>query len=179
MPPAYVKPYVKRGKTDAADAEAICEAVTRPTMRFVAVKSVDQQAVLMLHARSFCSATNALINALRSHLAEYAIITSKGPGGVRALMKVLHEAQETLPMHARSALHAIGAQLRSLASEIEGLEKQILAWHRATDASRRLATIPRDWPNYRVGDSGGRARRHHVPVRASVCGMAWSHAASA
>ena len=144
MPPAYVKPYVKRGKTDAADAEAICEAVTRPTMRFVAVKSVDQQAVLMLHKTRdlFVRQRTALINALRSHLAEYGIVTSKGPGGVTALTKVLHEAQETLPMHARLALHAIGAQLRSLASEIDRLEKQILAWHRATDASRRLATIP-------------------------------------
>lgn len=96
MPPAYVKPYVKRGKTDAADAEAICEAVTRPTMRFVAVKTPEQQAVLMLQ----------------------------------------------LPAHARSVLHSIGTQLRALASEVDRLEAQILAWHRTDDASRRLATIP-------------------------------------
>ena len=93
MPPAYVKPYVKRGKTDAADAEAICEAVTRPTMRFVAVKSVDQQAVLMLHKTRdlLVRQRTALINALRAHLAEYGIVASKGPGGVTALVKFLHE----------------------------------------------------------------------------------------
>lgn len=144
MPPAYVKPYVKRGKTDAADAEAICEAVTRPTMRFVAVKSVDQQAVLMLHKTRdlLIRQRTALINALRAHLSEYGIVTSKGPGGVTALMKLLHEGQETLPIHARSALHGIGSQLRSLASEVDRLEAQILAWHRADDTSRRLATIP-------------------------------------
>jgi transposase len=128
MPPAYVKPYVKRGKTDAAEAEAICEAVTWPTMRFVAIKSVEQQAVL--------------INALRAHLSEYGIVTSKGPGGITALVKLLHEGQEKLPAHARSALHTIAAQLRSLASEIDRLEAQILVWHRADDTSRRLATIP-------------------------------------
>lgn len=144
MPPAYVKPYVKRGKTDAADAEAICEAVTRPTMRFVAVKSVEQQAVLMLHKTRdlLVRQRTALINALRAHLSEYGIVTSKGPGGVTALMKLVHEEQEKLPIHARSALHTIGAQLRSLASEVDRLENQILAWHRADDTSRRLSTIP-------------------------------------
>lgn len=144
MPPAYVKPYVKRGKTDAADAEAICEAVTRPTMRFVAVKTPEQQAVLMLHKTRdlLVRQRTGLINALRAHLAEYGIISSKGPGGVTVLMKVLHDAQERLPAHARSALHTIGSQLRALASEVDRLEAQILAWHRADDASRRLATIP-------------------------------------
>lgn len=135
---------MKRGKTDAADAEAICEAVTRPTMRFVAVKSVDQQAVLMLHKTRdlLVRQRTALINALRAHLAECSIVSGKGPGGVAVLMKLLHEAQVKLPSHARSALHTIGAQLRSLASEIDRLEAQILAWHRADETSRRLATIP-------------------------------------
>lgn len=144
MPPAYVKPYVKRGKTDAADAEAICEAVTRPTMRFVAVKTPEQQAVLMLHKTRdlLVRQRTGLINALRAHLAEYGIISSKGPGGVTALVKVLHEAQDQLPAHARSALHTIAAQLRASTSEINRLEAQILAWHRTDDASRRLATIP-------------------------------------
>src|SRR3978361_1743907 len=82
MPPAYVKPYVKRGKTDAADAEAICEAVTRPTMRFVAIKSVDQQAALMLHKTRdlLVLQRTMLINGLRGHLAEFGIIAAKGPG---------------------------------------------------------------------------------------------------
>lgn len=144
MPPAYVKPYVKRGKTDAADAEAICEAVTRPMMRFVAIKTPEQQAVLMLHKTRdlLVRQRTGLINALRAHLAEYGIVSSKGPGGVTALMKILHETQERLPIHARSALHVIGAQLRALASEIDRLEVQILAWHRTDATSRRLATIP-------------------------------------
>ena len=144
MPPAYVKPYVKRGKTDAADAEAICEAVTRPTMRFVAVKTPEQQAVLMLHKTRdlLVRQRTGLINALRAHLVEYGIISGKGPGGVTVLMKVLHEAQERLPAHARSALHTIGSQLRALASEVQRLEAQILAWHRSDAASTRLATIP-------------------------------------
>ncbi|UAK23112.1 IS110 family RNA-guided transposase [Sphingomonas nostoxanthinifaciens] len=142
MPPAYVKPYVKRGKTDAADAEAICEAGTRPTMRFVAVKTTEQQAVLMLHKTRdlLVRQRTGLINALRAHLAEYGIISSKGPGGVTVLMKVLHEAQERLPAHARSALHTIGLQLRAIASAVDRLEAQILAWHRSDAASERLAT---------------------------------------
>lgn len=144
MPPAYVKPYVKRGKTDAADAEAICEAVTRPTMRFVAVKSVEQQAVLMLHKSRdlMVRQRTMLINALRGHLAEYGIVTSLGAGGVGASLKALHEEQERFPAHARSALHGIAAQLRALASEIDRLEAQILDWQRNDETSQRLATIP-------------------------------------
>jgi len=144
MPPAYVKQYVKRGKTDAADAEAICEAVTRPTMRFVAVKSVEQQAVLMLHKSRdlMVRQRTMLINALRGHLAEYGIVTGLGAAGVVASLKALHEEQDRFPAHARSALHGIAAQLRALASEIERLEAQILDWHRNDETSRRLATIP-------------------------------------
>lgn len=144
MPPAYVKPYVKRGKTDAADAEAICEAVTRPTMRFVAVKSVEQQAVLMLHKSRdlMVRQRTMLINALRGHLAENGIVTGLGAGGVAASLKALHEEHDRLPAHARSALNGIAAQLRALASEIDRLEAQILDWHRNDETSRRLATIP-------------------------------------
>ena len=144
MPPAYVKPYVKRGKTDAADAEAICEAVTRPTMRFVAVKSVEQQGVLMLHKSRdlMVRQRTMLINALRGHLAEYGIVAGVGAGGVTVLLKALHEEQDKLPVHAQSALQGIAAQLRALASEIDRLEAQIIVWHRADETSRRLATIP-------------------------------------
>lgn len=118
MPPAYVKPYVKRGKTDAADAEAICEAVTRPTMQFVAVKTIEQQAVLMLHKSRdlMVRQRTMLINALRGHLAEFGIITGVGAGGVTAMLKALDERQEELSVHARSALHSLAAQLRALAS---------------------------------------------------------------
>ncbi|CAO3411724.1 transposase [Azospirillum oryzae] len=144
MPPAYVKPYVKRGKTDAADAEAICEAVTRPTMRFVAVKSIDQQAALMLHKTRdlLVRQRTMLINALRGHLAEFGIIAAKGPSGTKAAIETLHEAQDRLPELARRALHGLVDQLRLLGEEIDRLEARILEWHRASDVSRRLATIP-------------------------------------
>ena len=144
MPPAYVKPYVKRGKTDAADAEAIAEAVTRPTMRFVAVKTAEQQAVLMLHKVRdlLVRQRTMLINALRGHLAEFGIIAARGPGGVTAAIVALHEAQDSLPVLARVALHGLVDQLRIVRDEVVKVEKRIVAQHRADDASRRLATIP-------------------------------------
>jgi transposase len=144
MPPAYVKPYVKRGKTDAADAAAIAEAVTRPTMRFVAVKTVDQQSVLMLHKVRdlLVRQRTMLINALRGHLAEFGIVAARGPGGVTAAITALHEAQDGLPALARQVLHGLIAQMRLIGAEITKAEKQIMAWHRASAASQRLATIP-------------------------------------
>jgi transposase len=144
MPPAYVKPYVKRGKTDAADAEAIAEAVTRPTMRFVAVKTTDQQAVLMLHKvhKLLVRQRTMLINALRGHLAEFGIVRARGLGGVKAAIEALHEVQEGLPELARVALHGLVDQLRIIRVEIAKVEKRIVAWHRDNDVSRRLATIP-------------------------------------
>src|SRR6266702_3985115 len=144
MPPAYVKPYVKRGKTDAADAAAIAEAVTRPTMRFVAVKTVDQQSVLMLHKvrELLVRQRTMLINALRGHLAEFGIVAARGPGGVTAVITALHEAQDGLPDLARQVLHGLIDQMRVVGAEITKAEKRIMAWHRASEASQRLATIP-------------------------------------
>jgi transposase len=144
MPPAYVKPYVKRGKTDAADAEAIAEAVTRPTMRFVAAKTAEQQAILMLHKVRdlLVRQRTMLINALRGHLAEFGIIAARGPGGVTAAIAALHEAQDSLPALARVALHSLVDQLRIVRDEVVKVEKRIVAQHRADEASRRLATIP-------------------------------------
>src|SRR3954452_16872752 len=144
MPPAYVKPYVKRGKTDAADAEAIAEAVTRPTMRFVAVKTAEQQAVLMLHKGRdlLVRQRTMLINALRGHLAEFGIIAARGPGGVSAAIAALHEEQEGLPEPARQVLHGLVEQVRVIGLEIARAEQRMMAWHRASDASQRLATIP-------------------------------------
>src|SRR5487761_517804 len=106
MPPAYVKAYVKRNKNDAADAEAICEAVTRPSMRFVPVKDVDQQAVLMLHrARSLLVRQRTmLVNALRAHLAEFGIIAPQGLRHVEILTKTIAHQQERLPELARAVL---------------------------------------------------------------------------
>ena len=135
---------MKRGKTDVADAEAIAEAVTRPTMRFVAVKTADQQAALMLHKVRdlLVRQRTMLINALRGHLAEFGIVAARGPGGVTAAIISLHEAQDSLPELARVALHGLIDQLRIVRGEIARVEKRIVAWHRASNASRRLATIP-------------------------------------
>lgn len=142
MPPAYVKPYVKRGKTDAADAEAIAEAVTRPTMRFVAVKTEAQQAVLMLHKTRdlLVRQRTMLINALRGHLSEFGIVSAQGSAGVQVALRSLE--QERLPELAQAALRGLARQLETLRAEIERLEHRILAWHRQDATSRRLATIP-------------------------------------
>ncbi len=144
MPPAYVKPYVKRGKTDAADAEAITEAVTRPTMRFVAVKSMDQQAILMLHRVRdlLVRQRTMLINALRGHLAEFGIVTARGPAGVKAAIVELHATQDSLPPLAKMAFHQLIDRLESVGEEIRKMEREIVTWCRHNDASRRLATIP-------------------------------------
>jgi transposase len=144
MLPAYVKPYVKRGKTDAADAEAIAEAVMRPTMRFVAAKTAEQQAMLMLHKvrNLLVRQRTMLINAMRGHLAEFGIVAARGPSGVTAAIAALHEAQDSLPELARVALHGLVNQRRVVRGEIVKVEKRIVAQHRADDASRRLATIP-------------------------------------
>ena len=144
MPPAYVKPYVKRGKTDAADAEAICEAVTRPTMRFVPTKTMEQQSVLMLHKVRdlLIKQRTMLINALRSHLAEFGVVSAQGPAGLQAAIVSLHEMQDQWPEPARVALHGIVDQLRDLARQIEKAETRLQAWHRKDEISRRLAQVP-------------------------------------
>jgi transposase len=144
MPPAYVKPYVKRGKTDASDAEAICEAVTRPTMRFVAVKTEDQQAVLMLHkARELLVRQRTMLtNALRAHLAELGMVAAQGPEGLSSLKGHFHSVRDGLPDHAVVALSALVCQADDLAEQVDILERKILDWHRSSDASRRLTTIP-------------------------------------
>lgn len=144
MPPAYVKPYVKRGKTDAADAEAICEAVTRPTMRFVPTKTVEQQSVLMLHKVRdlLIKQRTMLINALRSHLAEFGVVSAQGPAGLQAAIASLHEMQDQWPEPACAALHGMVDQLRDLARQIAKLETRLQAWHRKDETSRRLAQVP-------------------------------------
>ena len=144
MPPAYVKPYVKRGKTDAADAEAIAEAVTRPTMRFVPVKTTDQQSALMLHkARDLLvRQRTALINALRGHMGELGIVVSQGAQKVPGLVEALRAAGKEVPEVARRALDMLVDQLGFVEIGIKKAKAGILAWHRANEASRRLATIP-------------------------------------
>jgi transposase len=145
IPPAYVKPYVKRQKNDAADAEAICEAVTRPSMRFVPVKSAERQGVLVLHRGRdlLMRQRTMLLNAIRAHLAEFGIIAAQGPSKVMELIGKLRDNEEIdLPDIARSALLALAAQLDAMACEIRSLERQLMAWHRANETSQRLQTIP-------------------------------------
>jgi transposase len=144
MPPAYVKPYVKRGKTDAADAEAIAEAVTRPTMRFVPVKTTDQQSALMLHKTRdlLVRQRTALINALRGHMGEPGIVVPQGAQKVPGLVEALRSAGKEVPELARRALDMLVDQLGFVEIGIRKAEAGILAWHRASEASRRLATIP-------------------------------------
>ncbi len=145
IPPAYVKPYVKRGKTDAADAEAICEAVTRPSMRFVPMKSADQQAVLMLHRTRalLVRQRTMLANALRAHLAEFGIIVAQGVGRVGALIERIFDAhEEEIPLLARTALQPLATQFLQLQPQIKALEADLLAWHKTREESRRLETIP-------------------------------------
>jgi transposase len=145
MPARYVKPYVKRGKNDAADAEAICEAVTRPTMRYVPVKTPEQQSVLMLHRTRalFVRQRTTLINAIRAHLAEFGIVAGVGRNGVESLLELIAEGEdERIPPAARECLMALVAQLELVKRQILQADQRILAWHRSSELSRRLEAIP-------------------------------------
>src|SRR5919107_6386779 len=145
MPAAYVKPYVKRGKSDVLDAEGICEAVTRPTMRFVAIKSPDQQAVLMLHRTRdlLVRQRTMLVNSFRGHLAEYGIIAPQGLPSVPKLIGLAEKARGTaLPELAWRCIRLIIAQLEEAHARIGQIEHEIMAWHRTNELSQRLETIP-------------------------------------
>jgi transposase len=145
MPAKDVKAYVKRNKNDAADAEAICEAVRRPTMRFVEVKSAEQQGRLMQHrARDLLMRQRTqAINALRAHMAELGIVAAQGREGLRTLLAIIvDEKDERLPVDARAGLIVLAAQLQALQTMIGSIEKRIIAQHRASEESKRVATIP-------------------------------------
>ena len=141
MPPAYVKPYVKRQKNDMADAEAICEAVTRTNMRFVPTKTTEQQSGLVLHRTRhlFIRQQTSVINAIRAHLAEFGVIAPVGRNGVEELLTVVADASDKrVPDIARACVAALGAQLRALKAQILQFDRLIMAWHRSNQASRRL-----------------------------------------
>ena len=141
MPPAYVKPYVKRHKNDATDAEA----VTRPNMRFVATKTPEQQSCLTLHRTRhlFIRQQTSVINAIRAHLAEFGIVAPVGRHGVAQLLGIAADANDKrLPEMARACVTALGAQLRMLKTQILEFDRMINAWHRSDEASRRLDDIP-------------------------------------
>jgi len=145
MPAKDVKAYVKRNKNDAADAEAICEAVRRPTMRFVRVKSAEQQGQLMQHRTRdlVMRQRTQLINALRAHLAELGIVAAKGDKGVKELLTIVADEKDTrLPIDARASVIVLAAQLQAVQALIGSIEKRIKAQHRSNEASKRLETIP-------------------------------------
>jgi transposase len=145
MPAKDVKAYVKRNKNDAADAEAICEAVRRPTMRFVAIKSAEQQGQLMQHrARDLLIRQRTqLINALRAHLAELGLAAAQGRAGVKELLTLIaEEGDQSLPVDARASLMVLAAQLQAVQTMIGSLEKRIVKQHRSNKESKRLQTIP-------------------------------------
>jgi transposase len=145
MAPAYVKAYVRRQKNDAADAEAICEAVQRPTMRFVPIKSAERQSVLVLHRTRelLVRQRTMLINAIRGHCAEFGMIVAQGARRVIELIEQVRLNEgSALPDLARSALLMMADQLSALAVQINALERRLLVWHRRDQASQRLATIP-------------------------------------
>jgi transposase len=143
IPPAYIKPYVKRGKNDAVDAAAICEAMSRPGMRFVPVKSADQQAVLMLHkTRELLVKQRTMsVNALRGHLAEFGIVAAKGIGRVDELL-ALAQADTTLPQIAKSAVAVLARHLEGLDQSVETVEDEIARTHGQNKVSRLLDEIP-------------------------------------
>ena len=143
LPPQYVKPYVKRGKNDAADAEAICEAMSRPAMRFVAVKTADNQAALMLHGirALLIKQRTMLLNAIRGHAAEFGIVGAKGVGRVTKLLERI-AADPQVPVLAGDVFAQLGEIVAALNAQLAALDRRLRAWHRASAGSRRLATIP-------------------------------------
>jgi transposase len=145
MPPSYVKAYLKRSKNDANDAAAICEAVTRPSMRFVPTKSDQQQSGLMLHRgrQLLVRQRTMLSNAIRGHMAELGIISAKGRNGTAELLEIIANADDDrIPAVARLSLDALARQYANATAEIRAIEKHIHAWHRSCEESRRLEEIP-------------------------------------
>ncbi len=143
IPPQYIKAYVKRGKNDAIDAEAICEAMSRPTMRFVPIKTAEQQAALtMLGVRDLLvKQRTMLINAMRGHAAEFGVTAPKGPQQVSELLQRV-AGEESVPALAREMLGVLASQLEALNAKVKAIEARLMAWHRQDQTSRLLATIP-------------------------------------
>jgi transposase len=145
MPAQYVKAYIKRNKHDAADAEAICEAVGRPTMRFVPVKTAEQQASQLLHRgrEQLVRQRTMLVNALRAHLAEFGMVAAQGLRNVGELIAIIRDdGDRRLPAVARQVLQVLANQIEQIEAAVAALERQLLAWHKTNAVSQRLATIP-------------------------------------
>jgi transposase len=145
MPAQYVKAYIKRNKHDAADAEAICEAVGRPTMRFVPVKTAEQQATQLLHRgrEQLVRQRTMLVNALRAHLAEFGLVAAQGLRNVGELIAVVRDRDDRrVPDMAREVLQVLANQIEQIETAVAALERQLLAWHKTNAVSQRLASIP-------------------------------------
>ena len=145
MAPQFVKPYVKTNKNDAADAEGICEAVRRPSMRFVATKTVDQQAILSVHRarQGFVKARTAQANQIRGPLSEFGIVIPQGITHIaKRLPEILENAENGLPSSFRLLLQRLVDHLKELDRYVDELEREIRLWHRQNDISLRLAEIP-------------------------------------
>jgi transposase len=145
MPPSYVKAYLKRCKNDANDAAAICEAVTRPSMRFVPIKTKEQQTALMLHRtrQLLVRQRTMLSNALRGHLAELGVVSAKGRNGTAELLRIIADgADQRVPSSARGILDVLARQYSAIGAEIGSIDKSILTLHRSCEGSRRLEEIP-------------------------------------
>jgi transposase len=144
IPPAYVKPFVKRQKNDAADAEAICEAAQRPTMRFVVPKSEQAQAAaVVFRARDLLvKQRTQIINALRGHLTEFGIVVAKGPAHVPQLVRAVEDGAEPIPELARPILQGLIEMLQALDDRIAGLDRAIAQRAKEDETARRLMTIP-------------------------------------
>lgn len=145
IPPSYAKAYVRRNKNDAADAAAICEAVSRPSMRFVAIKTAAQQAASGLHrVRALLVKQRTMsMNALRGLMAEFGVVVAAGPGRVDGLLAVLDDPEDQrVPAPLRAGLVSLARSLGELERQIAALDKQILEWGRGQEAYRHLITIP-------------------------------------
>ena len=143
IPPQYVRPFVKRAKNDRNDAEAISEAASRPTMRSVAVKTVEQQAsaIILKHREMLVSQRTQAINALRGHAAEFGVVAAKGTGKVTVLVTML-AADSRIPPAARTMFHQMGAHIETLDQSVAALDSELMALHKANPVSRLLAEIP-------------------------------------
>jgi transposase len=144
LPPQYIKPYLKRGKNDALDAEAICEAMSRPSMRFVPIKSAEQQAAMMLlKTRDLLVKQRTMLsNAMRGHAAEFGVVAAKGLAKVSDLLQRAHAEGAGVPGLALEMLRLLASQLDAVDIKLKAIERQLMAWHKQDPVSQCLATQP-------------------------------------
>ena len=181
MPAQYVKAYIKRNKNDAADAEAICEAVARPTMRFVPGKTAEQQAAVLLHRgrERLVRQRTMLVNAVRGHLAEFGVIAPQGLRNVGELIAVIRDEEDArLPGLARQVLQVLATQIEQIEAAVTVLEKQLMAWHKSNPVSQRLATIPGIGPIIATAVAAMVAEPSGFSQRSRICSVARSGAAA-